>query len=59
MNIPPQVPGANFDPGSTAPPPDPLNPILEPENVIEANTTESAETENLPEVLEPRLDSTA
>ncbi len=53
------MPGASPDLGSAAPPPDPLNPPLEPENVIEANTTESAETENLPVVLETRLDSTA
>ncbi len=59
VDIPPQMPGASPDLGSAAPPPDPLNPPLEPENVIEANTTESAETENLPVVLETRLDSTA
>ncbi len=61
VDIPPQIPDANPDPGSTAPLPDPPNAPLETEKTIETNTTKSAETENLPVVLETRLslDSTA
>ncbi len=58
VDIPPQEPDVNPDPGSVASPPDPLNPPSEPEKMLEANTTESAEAENLPVVLETRLDST-
>ncbi len=59
VDIPPRLPGDNPDPGPMTLPPDPLNPPLEPENPIETNTTKSAETENLPVVLETQLDSTA
>ncbi len=58
VDIPPQAPDANPDPGSTELPPSPPDPPLDPEKMIETNTTESAETENLPVVLETRLDST-
>ncbi len=59
MDLPPQVPGANPDPGPLASPPDPPNPPVEPEKTIKTNTTESVETENLPVVLETRLELTA
>ncbi len=59
VDIPPRVPDANPDAGSMAPLPDPLNPPIEQERTTEANTTESAETENLLVVLETRLDLTA
>ena len=59
VDIPPQVPGANPYPGLMAPPPDPPNPSLEPEEMLKANTTKSAETETQPLVLETRLESTA
>ena len=42
-----------------APPPDPPIPLLEPEEKFETNTTQSAETESLPVVLESRLEPTA
>ncbi len=59
VDIPPQVAGVNPDPGPMAPPSDPLNPLVEPENAIETNTAESAETGSSPMWLETRLDSTA
>ena len=59
VDIPPQVPGANPYLGPVALLPDPPNPSLEPDEMLEANTTESAETENLPVVLETKLESTA
>ncbi len=57
VDIPPQTPGANPDPGSTDPLPDTSNPPLEPEKMIEPDTTKSVEAENLPVVVEIRLDS--
>ncbi len=59
VDTPPQISDATPDPRYADQLPDPLNPTLEQEKTIEANTTESAETEPLPIVLETRLDSTA
>ena len=59
VDIPPQVPGANADPELMVPPSDSPNPSSEPEAVLETNTTQSAETEGLPVVLESRLEPTA
>ncbi len=59
VNIPPQVSGANTDPERMMSPPDSSNSTLESEVKPEANTTQSAETESLPVVLESRLESTA
>ena len=42
-----------------APPPDLPNPSPEPEETLETNTTQPAETESLPVVLETRLELTA
>ncbi len=59
VDIPPHISDATSDPGSADQLADPPNPLLEPEETIETNTTESAETETLPLVLETRRDSTA
>ncbi len=59
VDIPPQVPGANPYPEPEAPSPDPTNPAPEPEEKLEAKTTQSAETESPPMVLESRLEPTA
>ena len=42
IDIPPQA--QDPVPGSIAPPSDPLNPPLEPDKMLEADTTKSAET---------------
>ena len=55
VDIPPQVPGANPYPEPMAPAPNPPNASLEPEEMLETNTIESPEMENLSVVLEPRL----
>ena len=59
VDIPPQVPGANPCTKPMAPPPDSPNPSSEPEEKLETNTTQPAETESLPVVLETRLEPTA
>ena len=59
MDIPPQVLGSDPYPEPMAPPPDPPSSSLEPVAVLETNTTQSAETEDLPMVLETRLEPTA